>query len=609
MIDKNFLLIIDVIIAFSLCYLIIRFIGMAFYGRNDAASQRGSKASMSIGMLFRRFTKALFGISGDEFLIREDKNAFLGTKKQNGEGWLPDLTDLLRIGIVVAIATGIGWIVDRLIASEAAVISVYMLAVLLVSLGARRKLTGPIASVLCLLIYDFLFIQPRFIFVTYGREYSFIFILMCIVSVLAGTLTQRLKANVRQASEAAYRSRLLFETNQLMQRASSRQEIFDALAVQLRKLLSSTVIIYPVAEDMDDETKKGQQGRRASMKLGEPHIYPISEKIVGDTGALSAKERDAALWALRHNGISGHDTEIYPEALCTYLPISVDDKVYGVAAVLNEGQPYDLDDDGVLFSVLGECALALENNENQRRKEAADVMARSEQLRANLLRTISHDLRTPLTSIYGNASNLISNEAVLDTDTKKQMYEDIYDDAVWLNGLVENLLYMTRIEERRMDLDIKDELVDEVVDEAVKRLDRKAAGHYINIVSSDDFIFARMDARLIVQVLINLLTNAVKYTPEGSHITVRTEKKDGKVVLSVEDDGPGIADSEKPRVFDMFYSAGDRSSHGARSTGLGLYLCRAIINAHGSEIRLRDNVPHGSVFSFELPMGEVDIHG
>ena len=118
-----------------------------------------------------------------------------------------------------------------------------------------------------------------------------------------------------------------------------------------------------------------------------------------------------------------------------------------------------------------------------------------------------------------------------------------------------------------------------------------------------------MDARLIVQVLINLLTNAVKYTPEGSHITVRTEKKDGKVVLSVEDDGPGIADSEKSRVFDMFYSAGDRSSHGARSTGLGLYLCRAIINAHGSEIRLRDNVPHGSVFSFELPMGEVDIHG
>ncbi len=111
-----------------------------------------------------------------------------------------------------------------------------------------------------------------------------------------------------------------------------------------------------------------------------------------------------------------------------------------MAAILDMGQSYDLDDDGVILSLLGECAMAIENLENQRKKEAADVRARNEELRANILRTISHDLRTPLTSIYGNASNLLSNESVLDADTRRQMYEDIYDDALWLTGLVENLL-------------------------------------------------------------------------------------------------------------------------------------------------------------------------
>lgn len=607
---QSLLLIVDVVIAFALCYFIIRFVGTAFYGRAKSPAGADRRDGMTAKNLIRNMTKALFGVTGEEFFISEDKDAFLTSDRNSEDRWLPRGADLLRILIIVSLATALGFLVDRLIASEAAVISVYMLAVLLVSLGAAQKLTGPIASVLCLLVYDFCFIQPRFIFVTYGREYSFIFMLMCIVSVLAGTLTQRLKINVRQASDAAFRSRLLFETNQLMQRASSREEIRSALAEQLKKLLGRTVIMYPAASGAGEDTGTSAVDRTdRQFVLEDPRIFPISEESVSDKGALSSKERDAALWAFRHNGFAGRGTSIYPEAVCTYLPISVEARVYGVAAILDMGQSYDLDDDGVILSLLGECAMAIENLENQRKKEAADVRARNEELRANILRTISHDLRTPLTSIYGNASNLLSNESVLDAETRRQMYEDIYDDALWLTGLVENLLYITRIEDRRLELELRDELVSEVVHEAVKRLDRKAEGHAISVVSDDDFVFARMDARLVVQVLINLLTNAVKYTPEGSHITIRTVKDGDRLRISVEDDGPGIPDEEKDKVFDMFYSAGDRSSHGARSIGLGLYLCRAIISAHGSELRLKDNDPHGSIFYFELPVGEVNIHG
>ncbi len=232
----------------------------------------------------------------------------MASDRNSEDRWLPRGADILRILIIVSLATALGFLVDRLIASEAAVISVYMLAVLLVSLGAAQKLTGPIASVLCLLVYDFCFIQPRFIFVTYGREYSFIFMLMCIVSVLAGTLTQRLKINVRQASDAAFRSRLLFETNQLMQRASSREEIRSALAEQLKKLLGRTVIIYPAAlgagEDIASSTVD-RTGRQPMLE--DPRIFPISEESVSDKGASQGRKE------MRHFGHSG-TTDLQAEA-------------------------------------------------------------------------------------------------------------------------------------------------------------------------------------------------------------------------------------------------------------------------------------------------------
>ncbi len=594
----SILLIADVAVAFCLCYFIIRFIGSALQARPEAPDRSRNNTDRMGAELFRRITKALFGVSGDELFSKEDKSAFLDTGKDNNERWLPDLRDLVRMVVIIFIAALVGYAVDRFIASEAAVISVFMLAVLIVALGAERKLTGPIASLLSLIIYDFFFIEPRLQFVTYGRAYSFIFILMCIVSVLAGTLTQRLKVNVREASAAARRSRLLFETNQLMQRAGDAEEILSAYAQQLRKLVSETVIIYPAA----------------SEKLGAAKTFPLSENmVVRDTGAFGHEDELAADWAFRYNDFAGKGTERYPDAMCTYIPIGVNDKVYGVAGVLSESgagaQRGILKDNGAILAITGECALALENDENRRRKEASDLLAKNEQLRANILRTVSHDLRTPLTSIYGNASNLLNNEEALDKATRRQMYEDICDDSVWLTGLVENMLYITRIEDKRMKLELRDELVDEVIGEAVKRFARKNDDHVIRIEQEDEFIFARMDARLIVQVLINLINNAVKYTPKGSEIIISARRKEGRVELCVADNGPGISDEEKPRVFRMFYSGGDSTGHGARSTGLGLYLCKAIVNAHGSELRLTDNIPHGAVFSFDLMAGEVDIHG
>ena len=264
---------------------------------------------------------------------------------------------------------------------------------------------------------------------------------------------------------------------------------------------------------------------------------------------------------------------------------------------------------GIMFLVaLITGSLASRMKEYARESAQAAMQIEKEQLRADLLRSISHDLRTPLTSISGNASNLLSNENEFSQETRMQIYGDIYDDSMWLIKLVENLLSVTRIEDGRMDLRMSAELMDEVIAEAMRHTDRNRDGRKIEVSSDEEFIVGKMDARLIVQVVINLVDNAVKYTPEGAQIRIHTGKKDGMVVVSVSDTGPGIPDEQKSKVFDMFYTGTNRAADGRRSLGLGLGLCRSIIRAHGGEIWVSDNKPQGAVFTFTLPAEEVTLH-
>lgn len=179
---------------------------------------------------------------------------------------------------------------------------------------------------------------------------------------------------------------------------------------------------------------------------------------------------------------------------------------------------------------------------------------------------------------------------------------------MWLIGLVENLLAVTRIEEGRLNLNISQNLMDDVITEALHHINRKSVEHHITVENEDELLLAKMDAKLIVQVIINLVDNAIKYTPQNSHIKIRTEKHGNMAVVSVADDGEGIPDEIKPRVFDMFYSGANKIADSRRSLGLGLSLCKSIINAHGGEIKVSDNQPHGTVFTFTLPIGEVKVY-
>ena len=247
--------------------------------------------------------------------------------------------------------------------------------------------------------------------------------------------------------------------------------------------------------------------------------------------------------------------------------------------------------------------------QNAREKEEAALLAQNEQLRANMLRSISHDLRTPLTSISGNASTLISGGDTLDESTRQQIYTDIYSESMWLIEMVENLLYATRIEDGRMQLNISVEILDDIVQEAVRHTKRTYPKRNIIVDMYDEIIPVMADANLIVQVIVNLMDNAVKYSDEDSDVTVSVRRENAHtVVISVSDHGTGISDEEKEKVFDMFYTGGSRSSDSRRSLGLGLALCRSIITSHGGTISVSDNIPNGTGVSFTLPIGEVDLN-
>lgn len=499
--------------------------------------------------------------------------------------------DLLKSAGILILVTLIGLLFYNFGFTEANIITLYILGVMLISVYTRSSICSFVASIASVLTFNFLFTVPRFTLQAYDSEYPITFLVMFLASLLTGSLASKLKSHAKRSAQVAWRTKLLFETSQNLQRTHTQEEIISVTAKQLLKIFQRDIVVYSIDE----------------CGLLEPEIFLVDE-AASPQRYTTPKEREVAQWVLSNNKRAGAGTETLPDARCTYLSIRTGERVYGVVGIATSDKPLDSFESSILLSVLGECALALENQKNVEEKEAAAVIAKNEQLRANLLRSISHDLRTPLTSISGNASNLLSNGPLFDAKTKEQMYADIYDDAMWLINLVENLLSVSRLEQGRMNLHLTTELIDEVVAEALRHINRKRAEYHFHVQSSDDYLLAQMDAKLIVQVLINILDNAMKYTPPGSDIEIGWKQEGMFIYISVADNGPGIPDQAKPHIFDMFYSASNQIADSRRSMGLGLALCKSIVNAHGGEIVVSDHKPHGSIFTFSVPAGEVELH-
>lgn len=243
-------------------------------------------------------------------------------------------------------------------------------------------------------------------------------------------------------------------------------------------------------------------------------------------------------------------------------------------------------------------------------KIAEDTKAQMERerLKSSMLRSISHDFRTPLTGIIGDCG-LLADPDDMDMDTRKELAGDIQEQAVWLMKMVENILNMTKIDSGQLLIKKEPEVVDDIIYEAAAHVIGLREKRKFKVRLPQELVVAPMDGRMMVQVMINLLDNAVKHTQEGGDITVTVTFSDRKVYFTIEDDGDGIAEDIKAHVFDEFVSRSGVKEDGQRGIGLGLAICKAVVEAHGGRIYAENREEGGARFVFWLNAEQVETDG
>lgn len=499
--------------------------------------------------------------------------------------------DLVKVGIILSVTTSLSFLFKAFDFSETNIINMYILGVLATAIVTGNRFCSILMAALSVVAFNFFFTYPMYSLAAYEPSYQVTFVIMFITAFAIGTLASKLRRQAQASAEIAYRTKVLLETNQLLQQATSSVAILDNTAKQLVKLLNYRIVYYTVQEN----------------ELVQPVVIP--NKDTSDSSDLiTENEQAVAAWVFKNNKHAGASTNTLSSAKCLYLAIRTNLNVYGVIGInLNQGEILDTFENSLVLSMLGECALALEKEHFILKREEAVSQAKNEQLRVNLLRAISHDLRTPLTTISGNANILLASGTHIEENTKIRLYEDIYDDSKWLINLVENLLSITRIEDGTMHIHMKAELIEEVIYETLKHINRRSNENIIKVENTENLLMAKLDARLIIQVLINLIDNAIKYTPVGSEIVISTKKVDDWIIVDVADNGNGIAKDDKDKIFEMFYTAHSDIADNRRGMGIGLALCKSIIQAHGGTLTVHDRMPSGTIFRFTLQAQEVAV--
>ncbi len=457
-------------------------------------------------------------------------------------------------------------------------IMVYLLAVLAVSRWGRR---GPsiLATTLSVVAFDVFFVQPYLSFAVSDTQYLLTFTVMLVVGLVISQLTVRSR---EQADYARLRERRMAAMHALSRQLASSRGV--------EKLLEITV--KHIAEVFDSQVV---------ALLPDPQGRLIVRAGYRANFAMDAKEQSVAQWVYDLGQMAGLGTQTLPFVDAVYVPLLGSKGPVGALRVRpTDPQLLIIPDQlHLLEAFASQTALALEVDRLQEEARKAHVQIESERLRNSLLSSVSHDLRTPLAAIIGSASSLIELGTALDPSVSRELAQNIYSEAERLSRLVNNLLQATRLE-AGMDLRKEPRALEEVVGVALRRLAKALSDRSVVADLPPDLPMVPMDDILLEQVMVNLLDNAGRYTPAGSPIEIRSSVQDGSLLLEVADSGPGLAPEDIDKVFEKFYRG---QSYGRRGgAGLGLAICRGIVEAHGGRIWAENRPGGGAVFRFTLPL-------
>jgi len=521
---------------------------------------------------------------------QENEQFYLPTVKNKlSFEWL----DLLKMAVVFGIVSVVGLYFYTIGVSDSNIITIYILGVLILAIWSSGWMMSIISSIIAVLLFNYFFTEPRFSFNAYHRDYPMTFVIMFLSGVITSSLTKKIKEQTIVAVRKSYRMEVLLDTNRRLQHAKSIEEIITEGMSQIVKLVEKPVQFFEIENNLIVNSIFFRTESISSIE--NTKIASIFE---------NPNEHGVVSWVINNKHVAGVSTDIFPEVNAYYLPVISNGNVKGVIGIaLSKQSPLPAFERNILHAIINDFSFALDKWYLQKLNAEVAREAEMEQMRANLLRAVSHDLRTPLTAISGNADILLSSASQIREDEKSRIYEDIYKNSKWLVQMVENLLAVSKLENGQFAMEMQLELVEDIIQEALTHVVRLNNTHEITYQIEPEFLFAEMDARLIIQVLINIIDNALTYTPSGSVITIEAKESECFVDFSISDDGPGIDDAIKTSLFEPFTTGKVQRSDSRRGLGLGLALCQTILKLHGSEITVSDNKPKGTVFNFALKKG------
>ena len=491
--------------------------------------------------------------------------------------------------LCLAISTAVGFAFDWAGFSESNIITIYILGVLVTAVSTSGHLYGAANSLLSVLAFNFFLTEPRFTLQADGPSYPVTFLIMLSSSIIASSLASRVKEQARMAAEKSYYTELLLGSSQKLQTIRTEWDCLRLTAEQLSRMFDRPVIY--ALNDADKEL---------DFRIEPADEHTLLEK-------LSTEEIGVAKWVQKNNKHAGATTNTLPDSKWLFLSVRGTRGVMGIVGVPIAGYVVpDAFEKNLMVALLGECGLSQERIRLEEERNQIALQTQRESLQANLLRAVSHDLRTPLTNINGSVGILMGKDQTLKPEVREQLYTAIDDDTNWLINMTENLLAATQLETDRTKLKTAPELLEDLFQSAVRQLDRRARDHHISVDLEDQTLMASMNAGMIQRVIINMMNNAIQYTPKDSHIILSGTRRKDWVEISVSDDGPGIQDEAKKHLFDLFYTAEQGKPDSKRGLGLGLHLCQSIVNAHGGTITVSDHAPSGTTFRFTLPAVRTD---
>jgi two-component system sensor histidine kinase KdpD len=488
------------------------------------------------------------------------------------------LRDYVQAVVAVALAT----VVSLALRGHVQSTDIAMIFLLAVVVASSRLPQRPslVACFLSIAAFDFCFVPPYYTFAVSDVRYVLTFIVMFIISLVMSHLTTRIREQAVAAREREERTGALYAMTRELAAERKIAEMVQTGARHLRNMFGGDVWLFTLGDD-------GQL--RLDPALG---ASPVDEK-----------EFSIALWVFDHGQLAGAGTATLPATEWLYVPLVASGRPLGVVGIRSH-DPRRLQEPvrrQLLETFAGQVAASLERVRLAGASQKARLETEAERLRTALLSSLSHDLRTPLAGIEGAASSLLQDGAAQAPDTRRELAQTIVEESRRMTRLVANLLDMVRLESGALQVQREWQPLEEVVGVALIRLDERLAGRTVTTTLPPDLPLLPIDGLLIEQVLINLIENALKYTPPGTPIDISAELGQREVIVQVADRGPGLPGGEEGRIFDKFYRARDQGHAGG--AGLGLTICRGIVTAHGGRIWAENRPGGGTSFRFSLPLG------